>query len=194
MDINEAIKDLQALKIHRYRRMWRSFMEKYDCQVICELGVFNGDNFDRMIQHGPLVAVAVDSWIDDGIIARNDSGYSQDRLDKQYESFKSRMADNPAVQIHRAYTFDIAKEYPDEYFDLIYVDADHTFEGCLKDVECWYPKVKSGRFFTGDDYTNSTAPKTGVKFGVIKAVNQFANANGLTVHEMAGRGWVIVKP
>jgi hypothetical protein len=43
----EVIQDLRALKIprHRRRRIWKPFMEKYNCQVICEIGVHEADRF-----------------------------------------------------------------------------------------------------------------------------------------------------
>lgn len=194
MDIPELIIDLRNLEIRRRRRVWKPFMEKYNCQTICEIGVFEGQNFEQMIEHKPKVAVAVDAWSDDGIISRHDSGYSQSILDQQYQDFVEKMADKPFVQIHREYSFDAAKHFPDEYFDLIYIDADHTYEACLKDIEDWYPKVKKGRIISGDDYRNALAPRTRVKFGVIKAVNTFAQAHNLTVYELPRYGWAIIKP
>lgn len=193
MDIPEPITDLINLEIPRHRRVWRPFMEKYDCKVICEIGVFKGENFDLMIEHGPQVAVAVDAWMDDGIISHHDSGYQQEVLDQMYQDFVTRMADKPFVKICREYSAEAAKRFPDEYFDLIYIDADHTYEGCLRDIESWYPKVKKGRFLTGDDYTHRRAPGTGVKFGVVEAVNQFAKTNNLNVYELPRHGWATIK-
>jgi len=189
----EPIIDLRNLEIRKKKRVWKPFMEKYDCQIICELGVFEGENFDLMIEHKPKTAVAVDAWLDDGIASRNDSGYAQDTLDKQYQSFASRMADKPFVKIYREYTFKAVSHFPDEYFDLIYIDADHTYKGCLKDIEDWYPKVKKGKFLIGDDYREASAQRTGVKFGVIEAVNSFTQDNNLKVYELPRYGWAIIK-
>ncbi len=194
MDIPEAIRDLQNLEITNYRRVWRPFMEKYNCQVIGELGVFQGANFDLMIDHNPQVAIAIDSWRDDGEISRNDMGYTQEELNNQYRDFAFRMAYKPFVKIYREHTYDAFVHFPDNYFDLAYVDADHSYDGCLKDVECWYPKIKPGKFFVGDDYRSARASKTGVKFGVIEAVNKFAKENNLEVYELPRYGWAIIKP
>lgn len=190
----EPIKDLLELEIKNKRRVWKPFMEKYNCQTICELGVFDGFNFMLMIEHNPKEAVAVDSWISDGNPARTDSGYPQEKLTEQFENFKKMTADKPFVKLYREYTFDAVKHFPDEYFDLIYIDADHTYEGCKKDMEDWWPKVKKGGFFTGDDYTRKRAKYTGVVFGVVEAVNEFGKTNNLTVHELTRHGWAIIKP
>lgn len=194
VDMYEAIKDLCGLESpSNPPRTWKPFMEKYNCQIICEIGVDEGDNFSMMIEHNPKVAVAIDAWKNDWVISRNDQGYQQKELDQIYATFKARMIGKTFVKICREYSFDAVKHFPDEYFDLIYIDADHAYEACLKDIEDWYPKVKKGRFLIGDDYVDTIAPKTGVKFGVIKAVNQFARINNLQVYILPGYGWAIIK-
>lgn len=187
----KSVQDLQALKFTNKRRIWKPFMEKYNCQKIAEIGVFEGFNFNLMIQHNPEIAVGVDAWIDDGVISRNDCGYSQERLNKMYNDVMEMIKDKPFVKIYREYTFDAASRFPDEYFDLIYIDADHTYEGCLEDIKVWYPKVKKGGFITGDDYSHYRAKYTGVKFGVIEAVNEFFKDN--MIYELPRCGWAVIK-
>lgn len=188
-----AIEDLRAVEIKHKRRVWIDFMEKYNCQTIAELGVFEGYNFMLMVEHNPKVAVAVDSWIVDGNPARADSGYPQERLNEQYDNFVKMIADKPFAHLFRGYTFDVVKNFPDEYFDLIYIDADHSYEGVKKDLEDWWPKLKKGGFFTGDDYTNNRAKYTGVVFGVVPAVNEFVKKVNKEVYELTQRGWAILK-
>lgn len=194
MDVNEVIKDFHSLKIVNKRRMWKPFMIKYDCQVICEIGVDAGKNFWRMIQHNPRIAVAIDSWKNDGIASHNDKAASQKVLDALYEYFVNSMKDREGIEIYREYSTEAVKRFKDNYFDLIYIDADHTYEGCYRDICDWYPKVKSGGFLLGDDYREATIRETGVVFGVIKAVNQFAMENDLFFFEIPRFGWGIVKP
>ena len=142
-------------------------MRKYGLNVICEIGGQVGENFADFIRHNPTLAVAVDSWIDDGVISRNDGGYSQKVLNQQYEYFKNMVSDKPFVKIYREYSFDAVKHFEDNYFDLVYIDADHTYEGCLRDITDWYPKVKKSGFLLGDDYRIYRAKHTGVRFGVM---------------------------
>jgi hypothetical protein len=187
------VEELRGVEIKHRRRVWKPFMEKYNIQKIAEIGVFEGFNFNLMIEHNPEVAVGVDMWIDDGIIARNDCGYPQERLNGMYNSVMESVKDKPFAKIMRMYTVDAAKFFPDEYFDLIYIDADHTYEGCKADMEAWWPKLKKGGFFTGDDYSRYRAKHTGVVFGVIEAVDEFAKNNGVAVHELSQHGWAIEK-
>ena len=183
--VNELIEDLCNTEVSQARprvRFWQPFMEKYRFESICEIGVRDGLNFKQLIKHSPKLAVAVDCWIDDGFIGRNDLCYTQEVLDKQYETFKAEMADKPFVKIHRGYSFDVVKGFPDEFFDFIYIDADHTYEGVKCDLNDWYPKTKTGGVFCGHDYTNKThgSIRGPFKFGVARAVDEFVKERGIT--------------
>lgn len=191
--MDTPFEDLTNVEIKNKRRVWKPFMEKYNIQRIAEIGVFEGFNFGLMIEHKPEVAVGVDMWIDDGIIARNDCGYPQERLNAMHNAVMEQVKDKPFVKIMRMYTTEAAKFFPDEYFDLVYIDADHTYEGCKADLEAWYPKVKKGGFFTGDDYSRYRAKHTGVVFGVIEAVDEFAKKIGKEARELSQHGWMIIK-
>lgn len=184
----QPIIDLCTLKIAKDKRVWQPFMEKYDCQIVCEIGVFAGRNFFPMIAHNPKVAIAVDSWTEDGVFSHNDSKLSQFDLDKQYDEFLGRTANKPFVKIYREYSQAAAKHFPDEFFDFIYIDGDHTYEGCLANIENWFPKVKKGKFLTGDDFVRTVNP-VGVVYDVKKAVNNFASKNNIAAYERPGNQW-----
>ena len=195
MELAERVNDLMGLRVLRHgQRVWKPYMEKYHADVIAELGIDRGSHFRLLIEHGPKLAVAVDAWMDDGVISRNDCRHSQKTHDSTYKSFKREMEGRSFVKVCRGYTFDVVHEFPDRYFDLIYVDADHTYSACLQDLIDWWPKVKSGGTFCGHDYVEFTNRKTGVKFGVIQAVTEFAKANGLGVIAMPEYVWAIIKP
>lgn len=189
---NKIIRDLLSLEIRRKKKVWEPFMKKYNCKTICEIGVCLGVNFDLMIKHNPRVAVAIDSWVNDGIVGRNDVAFPQEELNKQYADFKKAMADKPFVKIYREYSFDAVKHFRDNYFDFIYIDADHTYSACLRDIKDWYPKVKKGGVLLGDDYRVAKL-KTGVEFGVIRAVQTFTKKNNLKFFELPRYGWGMIK-
>lgn len=196
MDINKTLKDINSLRIKHKRREWEPLMRKYNCEKVCEIGVWDGYNFDLMVRHNPKLAVAVDAWIDDGVLSRNipirrNVGCSQAQLNEKYETFKNGIGNKPFVQIHRGYSTEVVKQFEDNYFDFIYIDADHTYEACLQDIKDWYPKVKSGKFLFGDDYRTLTF--RGVKFGVIEAVNKFAKDNNIKFYEFPRYLWGMIK-
>ena len=192
MELNNKIKDLQNLVVYRKHLVWQPYMEKYKCDFICEIGVRHGANFDLMTRHNPKLAVAVDIWRNDGVMAHNDGAYLQEELDKQYLDFKKGIGNKPFVKIYREYSHNAVKRFPDNYFDFIYIDADHTYQSCLQDIKGWYSKVKKGGVLAGDDYREAKV-KTGVRFGVIRAVETFIKENNLSCYELPRYNWVILK-
>lgn len=58
-----------------------------------------------------------------------------------------------------------SKNYKDEFFDIVYIDASHEYEYVKKDILTWIPKVRKGGFICGDDYINGWP-------GVVQAVNE----------------------
>lgn len=160
-------------------------MKKYKCDYICELGVYKGQNFLEMIAHGPKLAVAVDSWIEDGVPSRNDGHHSQAELDSMYKDFKDLMHDKSFVRIIHDYTFNAVQEFEDNYFDFVYIDADHSTEACYNDIVNWYPKVKPGKFLVGHDYRR--------RFGVVSAVNKFIEENKLELIRFGHSNWAVIK-
>ena len=59
-----------------------------------------------------------------------------------------------------------SKNYDNEYFDIVYIDASHEYEYVIEDIKHWLPKVKKGGIICGDDYTPAWS-------GVMRAVNEF---------------------
>lgn len=45
-----------------------------------------------------------------------------------------------------------AKLFPDDYFDVVFIDANHTYSYVKQDIENWLPKVKKGGLLFGHDY------------------------------------------
>lgn len=195
--IEQIIADLRALPYTRHKIWWKDFMIKYNCQKVCEIGVRKGINFRQMTRHNPILAVAVDSWISDGNKYRNDVGFTQEELDQQYENFKKTYADRPSVKVSRGYSFDMVKQFPDELFDFVYIDADHSFDGCYRDIIDWYPKVKKEGILCGHDYEHyvgRSRQNEKIPFGVVEAVDKFVKENNITTFFNLGSNvWGLIK-
>ncbi|WP_353432454.1 class I SAM-dependent methyltransferase [Polynucleobacter sp. MWH-UH23A] len=48
-------------------------------------------------------------------------------------------------------SWDAANKFVDESLDLVYIDGDHTYDGVVKDLAAWFPKVRKGGVICGDD-------------------------------------------
>ena len=113
-----------------------------------------------------------------------------------YLSVIKKFIDDRSVQIIRKDSVEAAKQFPDEFFDWIYLDADHSFEGSSKDINAWWPKLKKGGIFAGHDYIDGEY--TVGNFGVKSSVNNFINSNkGIklyTTEEETWKSWYFIKP
>jgi Methyltransferase domain len=84
--------------------------------------------------------------------------------------------ENGTIELHEGDSSTILSSFPDEYFDWIYIDADHAYEGVCKDIYQGYTKVKSDGMMVFNDYTNWSVCEV-MPYGVAKAVNEFCIAN-----------------
>ena len=102
----------------------------------------------------------------------------QKYYDRVYAEINSRFRTFKEVEICRMLSDEWFKKYNDVKLDWIYIDGDHSYEGCLSDLENGLKAVKSDGLILGDDYgwPNSKWNKP----GVTKAVNEFINTNNLT--------------
>ena len=75
-----------------------------------------------------------------------------------------------------------AKKFKDGELDFVYIDANHSYETCKEDIECWFPKVKPGGILGGHDYQ----PKFP---GVIKAVNEFVKPRNIKLEARDEEWW-----
>lgn len=68
-----------------------------------------------------------------------------------YDIFKLKFEKySDMMTIMKGYSFDCIPQLPDEC-DIIFIDADHTYEPCKKDIQLSIPKVKKGGILCGHD-------------------------------------------
>jgi len=79
-----------------------------------------------------------------------------------------------------------ADGFNDESVDFCYVDAGHSYEAVSNDLTAWWPKMRPGSMFAGDDYTKGYP-------GVQKAVWDFFGPKDIKIRR-AGRCWLVTKP
>lgn len=74
---------------------------------------------------------------------------------------------------------EIAAKEVSELLDFVYIDGNHEYEFVKKDIESWYPKIKTNGLIGGHDYINDFP-------GVIKAVDEFCFQNKKILHTEFG--------
>lgn len=89
------------------------------------------------------------------------------------------------INAYQGTSVEIAARYNAHTLDMVYIDADHSYEAVKKDIAAWWPKVKPGGRLAGHDYC-------GEYQGVVDAVEEAAKALGWTV-EHEGITWIVRK-
>ena len=79
-----------------------------------------------------------------------------------FEEFERNMKPfGQKVKFIRGRSEEIAKHWNSE-IDFLWIDGDHSFEGCARDIELWVPYVKSGGKVAFHDYPNAPGVKKAV--------------------------------
>jgi len=71
--------------------------------------------------------------------------------------------------------------------DFIFIDALHTYDGVLNDLERWYAEIRIGGLISGHDYNHPNFP------GVTKAVDEFSGLKNCNIIECEGHIWYFIK-
>lgn len=146
--------------------------------LVAEIGVLKGDFSEKLLHIlRPSELHLIDPWIH-----HSDSDYdadfankTQDIQDKIYQSVHERFKEQIAagiVKIHRKMSIDAAHDFPDDYFDFVYIDAMHHYAAVLADLNAFAKKVKEQGLLAGHDICEHSASAS-MNFGVVSAVGTF---------------------
>lgn len=149
-----------------------------DGGVAAEIGVLAGEFSQVMLDQGKASkAHLIDPWVFQDREDYLKDGTNSDQViqNARYDYVLNRFArqiSSGQVVIHKGFSEDVIPQFPDEYFDWVYIDAMHTREAVLRDLRMIWPKMKRDGFVLGHDFTNNiVASNQG--FGVVEAVNEF---------------------
>jgi predicted O-methyltransferase YrrM len=163
------------------RKAIKRLISAYKVNTIVEVGSWIGlstvDMAKKIPEHGKVYAV--DTWE-----GSEEHKNNPELLKTLYDQFLSNV-------IHEQLTHKIipirmdsvkAAQKLQVVADLIYIDADHSYEGCYADLKAWFPHVKEGGILCGDDWPWE---------GVSKAVEQFAHEHNLKININNPFWWII---
>ena len=144
--------------------------------VWAELGVFLGD-FSKKIfdacepNHLYLVDIFPEEmWSGD----KDGNNVQKKNLMSVPEDLKKYFLEKN-VTVLKSTTCDFLNQSDDKDLDIVYIDADHSYDAVFKDLSNSLRRVKSGGLISGHDYSESQFP------GVFKAVNDFCQLNELKI-------------
>lgn len=155
---------------------------------VAEIGVAEGKFSECILKiNRPKNLHLVDPWEhqEEARFSKDPSNVNQNEQNKRFKAVRKKFAEYSGVRIHRGYSLDVVKSFPEHYFDWIYLDANHSYEVVKADLEAWYPKVKKNGIIAGHDYTQ----KPYFPMGVIQAVDEFIKENNLEMFLIDNDPW-----
>jgi hypothetical protein len=160
--------------------------------VGCEIGVRRADMSSILLEEKPdLFLVMVDSWEGGGraYTVTEGEGVATYSDEKQETNYRTALAVTEFAsarrKVCRMRSAEAAAQFPDRHFDFVFIDADHSYEGCKADIAAWEAKVKPGGWLCGHDYDNTHHPE----FGVKRAVDEYCAARGLVLETGGNFTW-----
>jgi len=142
-----------------------------DICKIAEIGIFKSGTCRYLLEElNGLISQywAVDPWasITSSWIEKD---ISNEKWQNNYLQACQLMTLFPQLHIVRAKSMEAARLFSDGYFDLVFLDADHSYEAVKADIETWLPLIRKKGILIGHDYGEP---------GVVQAVDEcFGTAN-----------------
>lgn len=75
---------------------------------------------------------------------------------------------------------DVSKYYDNGEISVLFIDGDHSYKGCKRDIDAWYPHMKRGGVMMFHDCDESSP-------GVVQAVAEFVNTHMVNKWELFKR-------
>jgi predicted O-methyltransferase YrrM len=116
------------------KQFLKHLIEINDFKILIEVGVDTGKSTFFLLDNLPnLTIYAIDT---------NIKKFYNDDVKKKYG--------NRLIPI-QGYSYDVANQLPNGLADIVFIDADHSYQAVKKDIEKYTPKLKKGGLLTGHD-------------------------------------------
>lgn len=168
------------------------FCEK---KIGVEIGVHRGDLSWRLLgSNRNIFLYMVDPWEE----CAPDSSYmtTEDHINRFTQEEHDEAMRQAMNNVHlfsgqykvlRMTSEEAAKQFADETIDFVFIDGDHSYEGCSSDISLWYPKLKEGGLLSGHDY------REGRNYGVMQAVHEFSKSHNKPFRTGQNYTWFVTK-
>jgi len=154
-----------------------------------EIGIFKGDFSKELLNLCPQQLILFDLFENEtgsGDVDGNNMEIAN--MEEQYNIIKNW--NNECITLYKGDSSTNLNNL-DIAFDMIYIDGDHSYEGCKKDLLAAFKKIKKGGWIMGHDYEqNFKKAKNTYNFGVKKAVDEFCKNHRLKIYAKGMDGCV----
>jgi predicted O-methyltransferase YrrM len=165
-----------------------SLAKKYNVKKMAEIGVARGHHSAHLLEAIPdLHLYVIDPWglyESEHISMWKEKGQEMEKIyQKVLELLKPFSLRANVLRL----TSEKAVSKINEELDMVFIDADHSYESVKKDINLWWKKIKIGGIISGHDYHHTHHP------GVTLAVNEFFESLKHKVNGEIGNVWWVEK-
>lgn len=150
-------------------------MKHLDLPLIgAEVGVAEGRLSIELMRQGLKQLYLIDVWETVPFI-EGCASFEPSWHKTNYDTVKENLAaeiERGDVLMLKGFSYKMAEHIPDNSLGLVYVDCDHTYQGCRADCDAYWPKLVKGGIMAFHDYKNPT-------YGVERAVWDFTKGEGI---------------
>lgn len=125
-------------------------------KVMVEIGVDRGQLTFKVQRKCPSITkyIAVDPWeVYEGKGAGSLAKVTTEEWEERFIAVEKVLASDSRFNIFRMCSEEAIQFVTDETIDIVFIDANHTYEDCKNDIEIWLPKLRCYGWLTGDDYS-----------------------------------------
>lgn len=159
-------------------------------EIGVEFGGFTDLYYDHITSIGGHIWL-LDLWSTEG----NDFFFStrDGQVEKGHQQILKKYGDKKNVTLIKGSSFEKHSTFDDNFFDWIYIDADHSYNGIKTNIEKWFPKLKVGGVFSGHDYDPHPNNIVYSHFAINKVVHEKFDENFDLTNEDYYKSWFFYK-
>jgi len=156
-----------------------------------EIGVERGEYSEIILKNSNLkILYSVDSWKEMSDDEYQDiNNHPQKKHDENKKETEQRLSQfgGRSKTLHMI-SEEASRQFEDNSLDFCYIDANHSYQGCKKDIELWYPKVVKNGVMAFHDFIPDGIYSEGV-FGVQGVIQEFIKRYELELFVTIDDAW-----
>ena len=143
-----------------------------------EVGVWKGHSLvylGKLLNNKKVNISAVDLWDE---TYKYESGRFSEHKKHVLEIFRTNVKKanlNNVIKEIKELSWEGSKHFEDASVDFVFIDADHSYDSVVKDINSWLPKIRKGGMISGHDYFNPCGVKKAVDKRFGKKVKTYNN-------------------
>lgn len=173
--------------------MLKFYCEQFADSKVLEIGVFKGDFLHFLNTNCKTSSIdAVDLF--EGYASSGDADGKNVvfyNLEKAYLELLNKYQGVEKIKIYKSNSTTFLNNKEDNTYDIIYIDADHSYEAVKNDLKYSFNTIKDGGYIMGHDYAiNLKKANTIYKVEVKKAVDEFCQIYEQKILSFALDGYI----